>query len=61
MDGNQTLSSEGTSVAFISNAQIEYRPAPEPKPAKAPAKKKPAKKASTRKTAPKKTATTKGH
>ena len=40
IDGMQTLSSEGVSVAFISSAQIEYRAAPAPKPAKAPAKKK---------------------
>jgi hypothetical protein len=42
VDGNQTVSSEGVSVAFISNAQVEYRAAPEPKPAptKAPPKKK---------------------
>jgi hypothetical protein len=40
IDGTQTVSTEGTSVALISNAQVEYRPAPEAKPAaKAPAKK----------------------
>lgn len=39
VDGSQTISSEGVSVAFISNAQVEYRAAPEPKPAKVPAKK----------------------
>lgn len=39
IDGKQTVSSEGVSVAFISSAQVEYRPSPEPPPAKAPAKK----------------------
>lgn len=51
IDGTQTVSSEGVSVAFISSAQIEYRPAPEPKPVKAPPKKKsPSKKAAAKKT-----------
>ena len=61
IDGVQTLSSDGVSVAFISSAQVEYRAAPAPKPAKPPAKATPKKKATTKKTAPKKTATTKGH
>jgi hypothetical protein len=43
IDGSQTASTEGTSVALISNAQVEYRPAPETKPpakkAKAPTRK----------------------
>ena len=60
IDGTQTLSSDGVSVAFISSAQIEYRAAPAPKPV-TPAKKKPAKKAATKKTAPKKTATKPQH
>jgi hypothetical protein len=57
IDGVQTLSSEGVSVAFISSAQIEYRAAPAPKPVKPPAKtmsKKSKKKATTKKTAAKK-------
>jgi hypothetical protein len=48
VDGTQTLSSDGVSVAFISSAQIEYRAAPVPKPVKAPIKK-PTKKKSTTK------------
>jgi hypothetical protein len=56
LDGAQTLSSDGVSVAFISSAQIEYRAAPEPKPVKPPAKKKPAKKTTAKKTAAKKSA-----
>jgi hypothetical protein len=48
IDGTQTLSSEGVSVAFISSAQIEYRAAPAPKPVKAPPKKKPTKKTTTK-------------
>jgi hypothetical protein len=56
IDGVQTLSSDGVSVAFISSAQVEYRAAPAPKPAKAPAKAAPKKKLTT-----KKTATTKRH
>lgn len=57
VDGNQTISSEGASVAFISNAQVEYRPAPEPPPVKAPAKKPVKKSTSTTK----KTAKTTSH
>ena len=56
IDTVQTLSSEGVSVAFISSAQVEYRAAPAPKPANAPAKAAPKKKSTT-----KKTTTTKRH
>jgi hypothetical protein len=61
LDGTQTVSSEGVSVAFVSNAQVEYRAAPAPKAAKAPPRATPKKKSTTKKAAPKKTATTKGH
>ena len=60
IDGTQTLSSDGVSVAFISSAQIAYRAAPAPKLV-TPTKKKPAKKAATKKAAPKKTATKPHH
>jgi len=59
LDGTQTLSTDGVSVAFISSAQIEYRAAPQAKPVKPPAKKKTTKKTPAKKTATKKTATTK--
>jgi len=58
IDGTQTLSSDGVSVAFISSAQIEYRAAPPPKPVKTPAKPTSKKKKTT---TTKKTATTKRH
>ena len=54
IDGVQTLSSDGVSVAFISSAQVEYRAAPAPKPVKPPAKAVSKKKTTTKKTAAKK-------
>ena len=40
-DGTDNFSSPGRPIATISNVVLEYRPAPPPKPKKAPAKKKP--------------------